>query len=97
MLVVRDQLLKFTAHEFRFRHLVSNAVLGDTVHLHAYSINQTQNMNFKLSMIERLSTDAEGITTCLGLQAEAQIRYEEIVSVLESKIFTHTLFQLIWT
>ena len=37
-------------------------------------------------MTQRLSTDAAGVAKCLGLQAEAKVAFEKIVSLLEAKL-----------
>lgn len=93
VLVIQDKLLAYMAREFRFEHLRNPAVLGDSVHLHAYNMARRHGPNFHLSMVSRLSTDAEGIGTCLGLQAEARIELIQIVSALQAKLSPMTLFQ----
>lgn len=92
VLVVQDCLLSYMSKEFRFDHLKSPAVLGDSMHLHAYRMTCQDGGDFRLSMASRLSTDAEGIAACLGLQAEARVELEQIIASLQAKISAATLF-----
>ena len=69
------------------------AAIGDSMHLHSYQMARGDNGNFQLSMASRLSTDSEGIATCLGLQAEARIELEQIIATLQAKISPATLFR----
>lgn len=95
VLVVQDCLLSYMRKEFRFDHLKCPAVLGDSMHLHAYRMTRQDGGDFRLSMTNRLSTDAEGIAACLGLQAEARVELEQIVTSLQAKISAATLFTLV--
>lgn len=92
VLVVQDRLLEYMEKEFNFAHLSRPALLGDPMHFHAYSVSQKGDGAFRLNLATRLSTDEEGIAACLGLQAEARVELEQIVSALESKISEATLF-----
>lgn len=92
VLVVQDKLLAYMDREFNFAHLRNPAVIGDSMHLHAYHLEKQPDKSFKLIMQSRLSTDAEGIGTCLGLQAEARVELEQIVQALQAKLSPSTLF-----
>ncbi|HEX5055984.1 MAG TPA: NotI family restriction endonuclease [Gammaproteobacteria bacterium] len=92
VLVVQDKLLKYMSQEFNFAHLKNPAVIGDSMQLHAYRMERQSDESFKLALQSRLSTDAEGIGLCLGLQAEARIELEQIIQALEAKISPQTLF-----
>lgn len=92
VLVVQDRLLEYMEREFNFGHLNRPASLGDAMHFHAYSVSQREDGAFKLQLNTRLSTDEDGISVCLGLQAEARVELEQIVSALERKISDLTLF-----
>ncbi|WP_080401964.1 NotI family restriction endonuclease [Burkholderia ubonensis] len=92
VLVVQDRLLNYMAREFNFGHLANPAVLGDSMHIHAYSLSQQASGDYVMSLGRRLSTDAAGIEICLGLQAEARVELERIVDVLESRISEDTVF-----
>lgn len=92
VLIIQEPLLLYMKKEFRFDHLKQIPVQGDSVHLHVYNMKQSTAGVFRLSMHSRLSTDANGVGTCLGLQAEACVEMEQILTVLENKISTITLF-----
>jgi len=92
VLIVQDKLLDYMEREFNFGHLRSPASVGDSMHFHAYSIDEQEGTRYALSMERRLSTDADGIGQCLGLQTEAKVELEQIISALESKISPSTLF-----
>lgn len=94
VLVVQDKLLEYMAKEFNFAHLENPAVLGDSMHFHAYRIARQHDGSFKLTMQSRLSTDADGIATCLGLQAEARVELDQILEALQAKISPATRFVL---
>lgn len=92
VLVVQDKLLNYMSREFKFDHLRNPASIGNSMHLHAYRMNMQTDKSYKLTMQSRLSTDAEGIGLCLGLQAEARIELEQIIQALQAKISVSTLF-----
>ena len=92
VLVVQDKLLDYMGREFKFDHLHNPAVIGDSMHWHAYRMDRLADQSYKLVMGSRLSTDADGIGLCLGLQAEARIELEQIMQTLQAKLSTTTLF-----
>jgi hypothetical protein len=92
VLVIQDKLLAYMSREFKFDHLRNPAALGDSIHLHAYSMSRATSGDFRLAMAARLSTDADGIGICLGLQAEARIELAQIIEALQSKISASTRF-----
>ena len=92
VLVIQDRLLRYMAGEFNFGHLNSPASIGDSVHLHAYTMAQLPDTSYTLTMDARVSTDTDGIGRCLGLQAEARVELEQILTALQSKISAVTLF-----
>lgn len=93
VLVIQDFLLDYLQDQFQFSHL-NDARTGDSMHLHAYEFQQKRNGDYKISLGTRLSTDDEGLSICLGLQAEPKVELEKILEQLESKISEHTLFEL---
>jgi Restriction endonuclease NotI len=95
VLVVQDKLLNYMSREFKFDHLHNPASVGDSMHLHAYRMEMQADKSHKLTMQLRLSTDADGIGLCLGLQAEARIELEQIIQALQAKISESTLFVLV--
>jgi hypothetical protein len=92
VLVVQDELLGYMTRAFTFDHLRNPAVIGDSMHIHAYRMEKQPDKALRLVLRSRLSTDAEGIATCLGLQAEARVELVQIVSALEAKLSPSTLF-----
>ena len=92
VLVVQDKLLTYMSREFNFDHLHTPARIGDSMHLHAYKMDEQGDKSYKLMLQARLSTDTEGIGRCLGLQADARIDLEQIIQTLQSKISESTLF-----
>lgn len=91
-LVTQDKLLDYMTREFAFGHLHNPPAIGDSMHFHAYRMAEQQDHSYRLMLQSRLSTDVAGIATCLGLQAEARVELEEIVSALQAKISPATLF-----
>ncbi|ROZ62266.1 NotI family restriction endonuclease [Ramlibacter sp. WS9] len=93
VLVIQDHLLSYMTGQFKFDHLRKPAAIGDSVHLHAYGMAKAASNNFRLSLASRLSTDAEGMAICLGLQAEARVELSLILAALETKISKATRFR----
>ena len=89
VLVLQDCLLGYMTREFSFNHLDA-ARLGDPMHFHAYEFKSVGD-HLVLELRKRLSTDAEGIATCLGLQANPNIELARIVDELERKLSDTTL------
>lgn len=94
VLVVQDCLLDYMKKEFNFDHLSEPSKVGDSMHIHSYVI-KNNNSFYKLELDKRLSTDSEGIATCLGLQAEAKVEIEEIIKNIESKLSDSTLLSIV--
>lgn len=93
VLVVQDKFLDYMTKEFKFDHMKNPAAIGDSMHLHSYRMARGDDGSFRLSMASRLSTDTDGIATCLGLQADARIELEQIIATLQAKISPATLFR----
>ncbi|MEO5367625.1 MAG: hypothetical protein H7831_14975 [Magnetococcus sp. WYHC-3] len=92
VLVVQDKFLAYMTKEFKFDHVKHPAAVGDSLHLHSYRMSRAGDGSFRLSMASRLSTDTDGVATCLGLQAESRIELEQIIATLQTKISPATLF-----
>jgi len=92
VLVLQDKLFGYMTKEFTFEHLKNPAVLGDSMHMHVYRLEKQPDRSYTLGMQSRVSTDADGIAACLGLQAEARVELTQIVSALEAKLSPSTLF-----
>lgn len=93
VLVVQDKFLAYMMEEFKFSHLKNPAIVGDSMHFHAYQMTRPDSVNFHLNMVSRLSTDNDGIAICLGQRAEARVELEQIISRLQAKISDETLFR----
>lgn len=93
VLVAQDHLFAYMKKEFAFGHL-NAARLGDPMHFHSYSLEETEGGGLRLQLGERLSTDGKGIAKCLGLQGKANVELEDILRQLETKLATHTLMSM---
>jgi len=92
VLVVQNHFLDYMRAEFDFSHL-GNARVGDTMHFHSYKLSES-GATWRLELDSRVSTDAEGVARCLGLQAEPQVELEIIIAELEKKISSNTVLTL---
>lgn len=93
VLVLQDCLMRYMKKEFSFEHISTTPKIGDSFHFHSYQLFQNKD-KYRLSLFERASTDAEGIALCLGLKAEANVKLEVILKMLEGKISEKTLLKL---
>ena len=84
VLIIQSPFLDYMKSQFSFDH-VKDVRMGDVVHIHAYAL-EDKGDRFCLSLSRRLSTDVAGIAKCLGLQAAANVAFEEIAAILESKL-----------
>jgi hypothetical protein len=89
-LVVQDRLLSYMTGEFKFDHLKSPTSI---VHFHSYGISANASNDFSIDLRSRLSTDADGIAICLGMQAEPRVELAQLVAKLEAKISNATRFR----
>jgi Restriction endonuclease NotI len=92
VLVLQQPLLAYMRDSFQFDHLGS-ATLGDPMHFHSYDFEQGVDSR-RLKLIERLSTDCDGVARCLGLQAESHVEIEAIIRALEAKLPTAVLLRI---
>ena len=91
VLVLQDCFLDYMRRNFDFSRLRRNAATGDSMHFHSYSVVRQDDI-YRIDLDTRWSTDAEGMSICLGLQAQPYVEYEEIVAVLEQKMSARTIF-----
>lgn len=94
VLVSQSCLIEYMKKEFSFSKVSDTPKIGDSMHFHLYDIEFKNDNTYKLKLMKRYSTDSLGISTLLGLKAEANVDLEEIVKFLESKISDATLFTL---
>jgi len=92
VLVVQDRFLKYMKGEFTFDHL-ANARTSDPAHFHSYNVEENIE-GHRLKLTERLSTDTDGISVCLGLQSETNVELDQIFQKINAKISDLTLFSL---
>jgi hypothetical protein len=92
VLVLQDGLLEYMQREFNFGH-VQDARLGHAMHFHAYTLQPSAAEN-RIRLSARFSTDSDGIAASLGLQADANVELETILSLLQSKISSRTRLQI---
>lgn len=93
VLVVQDCLLDYIKREFRFDHISDKARLGDAMHFHVYQLKR-DNDDYKLTFSAAYSTDTNGVSGLLGLNADANISYDALVEQLEGKISNKTLYMI---
>lgn len=92
VLVVQDNLLNYMRREFTFSHMSNPARIGDAMHVHSYQMMGQTDQSFSIQLSERISTDAEGIAKCMGLQAEARVELQQIIEAIQARITQHTRF-----
>lgn len=92
ILVMQDSLLAYLQENFSFDH-VGEANKVDSMQFHAYQFRE-RNGTYSIGLASRLSTDAKGIGTCLGLKAEPEVELGQIVAQLEMKLSERTLLQI---
>jgi hypothetical protein len=93
VLVIQNHLLEYMKKEFSFDHVNTLPLIGDSMHFHAYKLKK-EGKDYKLVLDSRCSTDSEGISKLLGLNAEANVGFEEIAKILEAKISDSTVFSI---
>ena len=93
VLAHQDLLFNYMKSQFRFDH-IGSAKLGHALHFHAYNFSLRDGKGPKLRLSSRHSTDAAGMFTALGLQAQANVELSSIVAKLEDKITKHTLLRI---
>lgn len=91
VLVLQDRLLEYMQSNFDFGHL-RPAEIADAMHFHAYRVEAQDDSSYRVSLHNRLSTDAEGIAVGLGLRADPRIELSEIHETLSNRIGSATLF-----
>lgn len=63
------------------------------MHFHSYELRTVDNQ-LKLFLKERYSTNSDGISKLLGLNANANVEFDEIAKILENKISDKTIFTI---
>jgi len=93
VLVVQDVLLEYMGKTFNFDHIQS-AKLGHSLHFHSYTFKRNIHNKYQLNLASRISTDANGMATALGLQASQKVELDLLTAKLENKISAQTLLSI---
>ena len=93
VLVTQSELLDYLKENFAFDH-VPTARRGHSMQFHAYSFYRGRGGDYTLNLAARMSTDADGVGTCLGLRAEPKMEMDRIVEQLQRKLSPQTLLQV---
>ena len=93
VLVVQDVFLDYMRREFVFDH-VEAANSDDSLHFHGYEFRASSDGN-RLRLMNRLSTDADGVARCLGLQASASVNLTDMISSIERRLSDNTLLNIV--
>jgi hypothetical protein len=93
VLVMQDHLLDYMRREFTFSHLTAPAIIGESMHFHAYRLER-RGVGLGLRLNERVSTDVDGLSAALELQADANISLDQLTASIQAKISAETLLQL---
>jgi hypothetical protein len=91
VLVVQTPLIEYMKENFDFGHM-SEARLGDSMHIHGYNLVQNEDRSWRLELGSRLSTDTAGVSRLLGLHAGGKVELATIVAMLEERVSDATLF-----
>lgn len=84
VLVIQQPLYEHMKRDFRFDE-IEGVRLGDPVHIHSYGFERNGD-RLELSLRTRVSTDAAGIASCLGLNRERKLELEDLIRMLEPKL-----------
>lgn len=89
VLVAQDCLFDYMQREFSFEH-IRDARIGNPMHFHSYEL-LTEASGYRIQLMERRSTDADGIAQCLGLQTSPRVELEAMLRQIEEKLPQSTL------
>ena len=85
VLAVQQPLMEYMQAEFEFSHL-QEPLLGNSMHFHSYDLLETERQVYKLALGRRWSTDADGISKCLGLGVSGKVELDKILELLNRKL-----------
>ena len=89
VLVAQDCLIDYMQREFSFEH-IQDARLGHPMHFHSYEL-LAETSSYRIQLLERWSTDANGIAQCLGLQTSPRVELEAMLRQIQEKLSQSTL------
>lgn len=84
VLIMQDRLLEYMRREFAFGG-ITGVRGGDPMHFHAYDLSSEAG-TYTLGLVERISTDANGIAACLGLKSSPKVELVAILDQIEAKL-----------
>lgn len=84
VLIIQSPLFERMKSDFDFSD-IDGVRLGDPVHIHSYNFNK-EGKRLLLSLGTRVSTDSAGIAKCLGLNADTNVKLEDLIRILEPKL-----------
>ncbi|MCL2713768.1 MAG: hypothetical protein FWD68_04015 [Alphaproteobacteria bacterium] len=90
VLVFQDRLLDYMTREFSFDHL-RDARRADPMHFHAYGLLPARG-GHQLVLKKELSTDAEGVARCLGMQEGGDVQLDVILGLIGARLTMDTRF-----
>ncbi len=90
VLTAQSELMTYLRSNFVFDH-VREARKGDSMHFHSYDFRHIDGTH-SIQLASRDSTDASGISRCLGLKADPHVEVERVVEQIEGKISNRTRF-----
>ena len=93
VVVVQDHLLDYLKDNFAFEHVRQVSRIGDSLQFHSYTLESDPDC-YRLNLVSRLSTDAEGLAKCLGMKAEPNITLYALLELLQKKISNQTLLSI---
>ena len=82
VLVLQDCLLDYMRKAFAFDH-IQGVRDGDPMQFHAYELHKGD-LAYTLQLKERVSTDSQGVATCLGLQVSPKVELKVVLEQIEA-------------
>ena len=92
VLVLQDCLLDYMRRAFAFDH-IRGIRDGDPMQFHSYELHE-ENLAYRLELKERVSTDAQGVAVCLGLQVSPRVELKAVLEQIEAKLPQSTLLKV---
>jgi hypothetical protein len=89
VLVLQDCLLEYMRKAFAFDH-IQGVRDGDPMQVHSYELRKGR-LAYGLQLKERVSTDGQGVATCLGLPVRPKVELQAILDQIEFKLPQSTL------
>ena len=94
VLVAQDNFVGYMKENFSFEDVrVPNNT--DSMHFHSYKLSWNDKKDkLGLELVERVSTDSDGLAICLGLKVEANVELATIINILQERISDSTRLEL---